>query len=284
MSKNPENINLGKVWKIMNKIWPKYSESLPTAKLNHVGRLISAPSEIKKLLAKEYRERLRTRTMRSDMSYLKEKKKRIFQMKLKLATSNKSKPWTIRDLELALKNLKNNKSRDPEGLINEIFKINVIGTDLKNSLLMMFNALKREQLIPNFMKKTTITTIPKKGSKQKLENERGIFRVSVIRTILMRLIYNQYYSKIDSNISDCQMGGRKSKGCRNNIFIINGIIHDVMSSQKKQPVLLQIYDYRQMFDAIYLEEAISDICDAGCKDDNLPLLYEANKEITVKVN
>ena len=66
--------------------------------------------------------------------------------------------------------------------------------------------------------------------------------------------------------------------------MINGIIHDVISSQKKQPVLLQIYDYRQMFDAIFLEEAISDIYDAGCKDDNLSLLYNANKEMSVRVN
>ena len=72
----------------------------------------------------------------------------------------------------------------------------------------------------------------------------------------MRLIYNQKYPEIDSKISDCQMGGRKGKGCRNNIFIINGIIHDVMSSKRKEPVLMQIYDYRQMFDAMFLEEAI----------------------------
>ena len=65
---------------------------------------------------------------------------------------------------------------------------------------------------------------------------------------------------------------------------MNGIIHDVISSQKKHPVLLQIYDYRQMFDAIYLEEAINDIYDAGCIDDNSSLLYKANKEVSVRVN
>ena len=80
------------------------------------------------------------------------------------------------------------------------------------------------------------------------------------------------------------MGGRKNKGCRNNIFIVNGIIHDVMSLKKKEPVLLQIYDYRQMFDGIFLEEAISDIYDAGFNDDNLPLVYLANKQITMDVN
>ena len=134
------------------------------------------------------------------------------------------------------------------------------------------------------MNYANITTVPKKGSRLRLENERGIFRVSVVRYILMRLIYNQKYPIIDRNMSDCQMGGRKRKGCRNNIFIVNGIIHDVMSSLKKNAVLLQVYDYRQMFDAINLEEALSDIYDVGVTDDNLALIYRANKEINMAVN
>ena len=91
------------------------------------------------------------------------------------------------------------------------------------------------------------------------DNERGIFRVDLIRSILMRIIHNEKYPDIDKNMSDSQMGGRKGKGCRNNIFIINGIIHDVLRSKKKKPVLLQIYDYAQIFDSINLKQAISDV-------------------------
>ena len=159
---------------------------------------------------------------------------------------------------MTCENCENNKSRDPDRFITEIFKAKVIGNNLKDSLLLMFNRMKKENFIPKFMNKTYITTIPKKGSRLKLENERGIFRVSVIRNILMRLIYNQNYPGIDSNISDCQMGGRKKKGCRNNIFIFNGIIHDVMASKKKHPVLLQIYDYRQMFETTRCQSEMSE--------------------------
>ena len=48
-------------------------------------------------------------------------------MKIKLAESKASKSWTLSDLDIALGNLKNGKSRDPDGLLNEIFKKNVIG-------------------------------------------------------------------------------------------------------------------------------------------------------------
>jgi hypothetical protein len=51
-------------------------------------------------------------------------------MNLKLATQKKSNPWTMNDLDRALCDLKNNKSRDFEGYLNKIFKKNVIGSDL----------------------------------------------------------------------------------------------------------------------------------------------------------
>ena len=77
--------------------------------------------------------------------------------------------------------MKPKKARGPDGLSRTLFKNSNIGTDLKESLLKMFNKLKEECTVPNFMKKATVTTIPKKGSKLKLENERGLFLVSTIR-------------------------------------------------------------------------------------------------------
>ena len=189
----------------------------------------------------------------------------------------------MENLDRALADLKIDKSRDGDGLINEIFKKDVIGGNLKESMLIMFNRLREEKLIPKFLNSPNITTVPKQGSLLNPENERGIFRVSVIRYILMRIIYNEKYPIIDSNMSDCQMGGRKGKGCRSNIWIINGIIHEVMHSKQKKSITLQIYDYKQMFDAIDLEEAISDIYDVGVDDDSLTLIYEANKEIEMAV-
>ena len=177
---------------------------------------------------------------------------------MKLAQCKNSPDWTMMDLDNALAKLKNNKTRDYEGFVNEIFKKGVIGSDLKNSLLIMFNKLRKNRLIPSLMNFANITTVPKRGSRLELKNERGIFRVPIVRCILMLMIYGSKYPQIDSKISDCQMGGRKGKGCKNNIFILNAIIHDVLKSKKMKPVLFQFYDYSQMFDSINLEEAVSD--------------------------
>ena len=227
---------------------------------------------------------MRNRPSRPDLGNIKQRKEEIFRMQLELAENVSSPPWKIEDLEKALKSLKNNKCRDQDGYINEIFKPGVIGSDLKKSMLIMFNNLKTKKLIPDFMKQANITTVHKKGSLTELKNDRGIFRVNIIRSIIMRMIYNDNYSKIDKNISDNQMGGRRGKGCRNNIFMINGIIHDVMKRANSKPITLQLYDYSQMFDSIDLKQAISDIYEAGLKDNSLVLLYEANKEIFMAVN
>ena len=57
-SENPENISMPKMWKLLKKLSPKFSPTIPTAKRNHKGKIISGSKEIKKLLATEYQNRL----------------------------------------------------------------------------------------------------------------------------------------------------------------------------------------------------------------------------------
>ena len=128
--------------------------------------------------------------MRDDVEDVGIRKKNIFELKMKLSNLKQCKPWSEKYLEVALRDLKNNKSRDFKGYANEIFKNGIIGTDLKKSLLIMFNSLKKENIIPKFMNYANVTTVPKSGSRLDPTNEIGIFRVEIIRSFLMRLIYN----------------------------------------------------------------------------------------------
>ena len=82
---NPESINMSQMWKLMKKIWPKVGISLPTAKRNHMGKIVSGAKELKILLAKEYKERLRSRPVRPDMKKMKIRKQKIFKLKMRLA-------------------------------------------------------------------------------------------------------------------------------------------------------------------------------------------------------
>ena len=109
----PEKINQQQMWKLNRKLWPKCGGVLPVAKKNHKGKLVSNPKAIKKLLAREYKERLRKRPVRQDFIEMRNRRKKIFKMKMKFAGNRSSPDWTMRDLEAALKNL---KKKNPETL------------------------------------------------------------------------------------------------------------------------------------------------------------------------
>ena len=104
---------------------------------------------------------------------------------------------TTEDINQAVKDLGNNKSRDAQGLANELFKDDVAGTDLKLAILKLMNLIKERQEYPEALQLCNITSIYKhKGSHKDLNNYRGVFRVSVIRNILDRLIYiDTYYNQ-----------------------------------------------------------------------------------------
>ena len=103
--------------------------------------------------------------------------------------------------------------------------------------------MRSEKFIPEFVGVADVATMYKgKGEKCSIENDRGIFLVTIFRSILMRLVYGDKYDEIDQSMSDSQVGARKRKNIRNHIWVVNGIICDVLSSKKKHPVDLQIFD------------------------------------------
>ena len=102
LSENPEQINLSKLWQIFKKMSPKSFNSLPVAKQNYKGKIISNPKELKTLLAREYKDRLRSRPIRPDLIQLKMRKRKIFKMKMKLAECRRSPLWKMSDMDLAL--------------------------------------------------------------------------------------------------------------------------------------------------------------------------------------
>ena len=141
-----------------------------------------------------------------------------------------------------------------------------------------------ELSIPAFMQFVNIVAIYKgKGEKSDLENDRGIFILNLIRSILMKMIYQDKYQTIDENMSDSNVGARKKKNIRNHLFILNGIINDALNSKDKCIDLI-IVDYKQCFDSMWLDECMNDLFKAGVQDDHLALLYKANSinQVSVK--
>ena len=130
MTNGTGNFSQLSMWKLKNELCPNSADP-PMAKRDKYGTLISAPSLLKKLYLDTYTERLRNREIRPEITDLYEMKCELWKLQFEALKTRKSRPWEVSDLDKVLKKLKNNKTRDPQGLINEIFKPGVIGMDLK---------------------------------------------------------------------------------------------------------------------------------------------------------
>ena len=99
----------------------------------------------------------------------------------------------------------------------------------------------------------------------------------------MKILFNMKCYVIDYNMSESNVGGRPNKSSINNILFINEIVHDHLSSGKKQPIVIQQYKVTEMFPGMNLKEALSDTFNTGDEEDTLHLLYKANKSVGERV-
>ena len=275
------------MWKLRRKLHPSKQIDPPMAKYDANRNLITSPSLLRSLYLETYTHRLRHREIKQDFSEVYKLKMKLWSKQYEALKSKKSNQWSLKALENVLKAMKKNKSRDPHGFINEIFKPGVCGINLKLGILNLVNGVKDNFHFPDFIQWANITSIYKKsGSRLSLDNDRGIFILSVLKKIIDRLLYNDMFEEIDINMSDSNIGGRKNKNIKNHLFIIYGIINSVIKGEAN-PIDVQIYDIQKCFDALWLEESMNDLVDTIPEDkqnDRMALLYEGNKNNFVAIN
>ena len=61
-----------------------------------------------------------------------------------------------------------------------------------------------------------------------LSSDRGIFTLGILRKILDKLAYYDKYPALEQNMSYSNIGALKHKNVRNHLFIVYGIISNVV--------------------------------------------------------
>ena len=122
----------------------------------------------------------------------------------------------------------------------------------------MLNQINEEHRFPEALQKFNITTLHKKKFRNNLDNYRGIFRISIFRSILDRLIYDDSYEIIDSNLTDGNAGGRKNRSAQDNVFVLGAVTNSVINSDSK-PVQAQVMDIKTYVDKLWLEACINSL-------------------------
>ena len=132
-----------------------------------------------------------------------------------------------------------------------------IGCNLKESLLCLVNKIKDTHQEPDFMKLANITSFWKgKGTKDDIDNERGVFILQAVRMIKDRLIYNDIENQV--HMSDSQVGGREDYNVRDHLFVIYSVQNSVINKETP-PIDIHLYDLCKCFDGLWLEECCNNL-------------------------
>ena len=269
------------MWELKKKLGAKKKDP-PVAKMNENGKLVTNAVQLKELYRNTYQKRMEHRKMKPELMNMYTMKMYLYELRLLVSKETKCANWTESDLKKVLKNLKKKKSADADGLIYELFRPEIIGQDLFKSLLMLCNKVKAELAVPSFLTQTSITSIFKnKGNRNDLENDRGIFGVSKIRSIIEKLIYEKVYDKIDQNMTDSNVGARRKRNIRDNLFVLYSTINEAI--RNKKDIDIQFYDLAKCFDSMWVEETMNDLYDVGIQDENFTLISLMNEKCKVKV-
>ena len=241
MKPDEGKIDAQKFWKIKKKVFPKSREP-PSAMLDKSGNLLTTEKAIQDRALEAYVERLKPNQIEKHLKSYEEANNTLCEERLKITKQNTTDPWVINDIEEAIKDLDNNKSRDAFDYANELFKEGVAGKDLKLALLKLMNHMKAKHQYPEALEYCNITSLYKhKGSHKEFNNYRGVFRVTVFRSILDRLIYNDNYHIVDENLTDGNVGARKQRNIRDNIFVLGAVSNSVVNG-REEAIQVQVQD------------------------------------------
>ena len=113
-------------------------------------------------------------------------------------------------------------------------------------------------------------------------NYRGVFRVTVLRSILNRLMYNDSYEAIDQIITNKNVGARKSQNIRDNIFLLSAISNYIINGHE-EPIQVQVMNIDKCFDKLWLEATTNALYEAGLNNELLNLLYIENQSADIAI-
>ena len=114
-----------------------------------------------------------------------------------------------------------------------------------------------------------------------MNNDRGVFNIITVRSIIDNLMYNDYYDLIDQNMSDSNVGGRRQRKIRDNLFIVYGVMNYAL--RENLEVDMGLYDLEKCFDSMWYEETMNDLWDAGIQDEKFALIGKLNEKCNIAV-
>ena len=267
--------NSGKLRKLKKKLSPA-NYNPPTAMKDKEGNILITDESIRKEAVNHYTNVFQDKPMEEKIQHTKEQREELCKRRLEIARKTKTPPWTTEDVKYVLKHLKPKISKDPYEMPNELFILANAGDDLIKAITKLMNQIKDQLVFPECLTLCNVTNAYKnKGDRSNFDSYRGLFRTPVFRNILDKLLYIDMYETIDESLSDCNVGSRKRRNIRDNLFVVNAIANEA-KQQPEEACDICVYDVKKCHDTLWLHECINHLWEAGIKDDKLVLLFLEN--------
>ena len=90
------------------------------------------------------------------------------------------------------------------------------------------------------------------------------------------------YNAIDDSMTDCNVGSRKRRNIKDNLFVINAVSNEARL-KTNEACDICVYDVKKCHHTLWLHECINDLWEAGIQDDKLVLLFLENKSAQIAI-
>ena len=252
--KKEGGMNTSAFWEFKKKM-DKSNECQKGIIKNSEGKKLYEDEEIKAEYRKFYEDLLKSSEPEDDIEKQSMEINDIVFESMKIVNNAKKSDINITDIKNVIKDIKNKKSVDRQGMSN--FMIKNAGDDFIKSLDIIFSEIMETQVFPNEWSEATIVSLFKKGDPLLLTNRRGIFITSVVRKIFEKIRLKKKESEFAQGISPFQCGGLKSRSICDHILTLNAVID--YNQYLNKSTLVWFGDAVKCFDNLNLKDCTKEL-------------------------
>lgn len=156
-------------------------------------------------------------------------------------------PITAREVETALKQMKNYKACGEDQVCAEMWKY--ASSTTQTSLHVILQKIWLTEEFPENWTTAVVNPLHKKGDKSNPDNYRGISLLDCTYKIFSRILYNRIKEQLDQELGEYQGGFRPWRSCAEQIITLKLI----MAYYKKQnkPLYITFIDFKKAYDSVH---------------------------------
>ena len=262
---NAQNQNSKDMWKLIRKNKSPTSSLLTCTDFFEYFKDLGNPSDVSYVADDDIYERIRTH----DEGLLNDSFQELNDV------------ITHAEVIKAIKELKSGKSAGPDLLINEFF-VNTCET-ITDKLVILFNIIFSSGHFPLSWVDGVVIPIHKKGSKNTVDNYRGITLLSVLGKLFTRILNNRlnFWAESYDILIEEQAGFRSNRSTVDNLFVLHSIINSALQNGKK--LFCAFLDFRKAFDYLNRDCLWFKLLDYGLRGNIFNVIRSMYCEVKTRV-